>query len=127
VAPEGAVVVPEVVVWIVRKDADGCSRCLFHGVLPFGFAPGIDSMKKPPAPSGAAVHYWPWRFFVVRVFRPAHRLDFSQASHRGIFSNSSVGTLRLTPQEFLMLILEYDKSRPLPSRDCVIRNYEKKF
>ena len=26
VAPEGAVVVPEVVVWIIRKDADGCCR-----------------------------------------------------------------------------------------------------
>ena len=24
-APEGAVVVPEVVVWVVRKNADGCS------------------------------------------------------------------------------------------------------
>ncbi len=59
VAPEGAVVVPEVVVRIVREDADRCDWCLFHGVLPFGFAPGIDSMKKPPAPSGAAVHYWP--------------------------------------------------------------------
>ena len=40
---------------------------------------------------------------VVRVFRPAHRPDFLRASHRGIFSNSSVGTLRLSPQEFLML------------------------
>ena len=26
VAPGGAVVVPEVVVWIIRKDADGCCR-----------------------------------------------------------------------------------------------------
>jgi hypothetical protein len=26
VAPEGAIVVPEVVVWIIRKDADGCCR-----------------------------------------------------------------------------------------------------
>jgi hypothetical protein len=30
-------------------------------------------------------------------------LGFFQASHRGIFSSSSVGTLRLSPQEFLML------------------------
>ena len=37
VAPEGAVVVPEVVVWVVRKDADRCSGCLCHGVSPFGF------------------------------------------------------------------------------------------
>jgi hypothetical protein len=45
VAPESAVVVPEVVVRIVRLDADGC--CLFHGVLPFGFAPGFGTNKKP--------------------------------------------------------------------------------
>jgi hypothetical protein len=36
-APEGAVVVPEVVVWVVRKNANGCSGCFCHGVLPFGF------------------------------------------------------------------------------------------
>jgi hypothetical protein len=32
--------------------------------------------EKTASPSGAAVHYWPWRFFVVRVFRLAHRLGF---------------------------------------------------
>jgi hypothetical protein len=37
VAPPGAVVVPEVVVWIVRENADGwCFECV-HGVSPFGF------------------------------------------------------------------------------------------
>jgi Na+/serine symporter len=36
-APESAVVVPEVVVWIVRENADGwCFECV-HGVSPFGF------------------------------------------------------------------------------------------
>jgi hypothetical protein len=37
VAPEGAVIVPEVVVWIVRKDADGWFFKCVHGVSPFGF------------------------------------------------------------------------------------------
>jgi hypothetical protein len=55
VAPVGAVVVPEVVVRVVRVDAEGCDGCVFHGVLPFGFAPGTGTKKKPPAPSGAAV------------------------------------------------------------------------
>ena len=48
VAPESAVVVPKVVVWIACVDADGC--CVFHGVAHFGFAPGIGTKKKPPTP-----------------------------------------------------------------------------
>jgi hypothetical protein len=109
VAPEGAVVVPEVVVWIVRENADRCDGCLFHGVLPFGFAPGTGTMKKPPVPIRSGGFLSAVEIFVVRVFRPAHRLNFPQASHRGSFSNSSVGTLtRLArPQEFLMLGIYY--------------------
>jgi hypothetical protein len=82
-APEGAVVVPEVVVRIVPEDADGCGRCLFHGVWPFGFAPGIDSMKKPPAPIRSGGFLLAVEIFVVRVFRPAHRLGFSKQATVG--------------------------------------------
>jgi hypothetical protein len=70
VTPEGAVVVPEVVVRIVRENADRSDGCLFHGVWPFGFAPGTGTMKKPPAPSGAAVSYRPWRFLLFGSFDP---------------------------------------------------------
>ena len=92
VAPEGAVVVPEVVVWIVWLDADGC--CLFHGVLPFGLAPGIGTNKKPPIDQERRSIFEPWRFLLFWSFDPLIAWVF-QASHRGSFSNSSVGTLRL--------------------------------
>lgn len=68
----------------------------------FGFAPGIRANKKPPTRSGRRFVYWPWRFFCSNLSIRTS-LELIQASHRGSFSKSSVGTLRLEPQEFLML------------------------
>ena len=50
----------------------------------------------------------PWRFLLFGAFASLIAWVF-QASHRGSFSNSSVGTLtRLArPQEFLMLGIDY--------------------
>jgi hypothetical protein len=103
VAPEGAVVVPEVVVRIVRKDADRYDGCLFHGVLPFGFAPGSGTMKKPPAPSGAAVSYRPWRFLLFGSFDPLIAWVFPSKPPWDFLQFLGRHPAVFRPQEFLML------------------------
>ena len=67
---------------------------MFHGVSPFGFAPGIGTNKKPPIDQKRRSMCEPWRFLLFGSFDPLIAWVF-QASHRGSFSNSSVGTLRL--------------------------------
>jgi hypothetical protein len=63
--------------------------------LLLGFAPGIRANKKPPFPIRSGGHYLNRGDFCCSVLLNRTSLDFPQASHRGSFSNSSVGTLRL--------------------------------
>jgi hypothetical protein len=61
-------------------------------VSPFGFAPGFGTNKKPPIDQERRCVFEPWRFLLFGAWAP-HIAWVFQASHRGSFSSSSVGTL----------------------------------
>jgi hypothetical protein len=63
--------------------------------LLLGFAPGIRANKKTAVSNQERRSIFePWRFLLFGSLEP-HIAWVFQASHRGSFSNSSVGTLRL--------------------------------
>jgi len=88
VAPEGAVVVPEVMVGVLSPDPDG-GFC-FHWWFRFGFPPGIAGTKKPPSFIRAVVNQFRGEF-VVQALACTSSCFRRTATVR--FLHSSVGTL----------------------------------
>ena len=122
-APPGAVVVPEVVIRVLREHADRCFFKCVHGVSPFGFRTRNRHNEKTAAPIRSGGSLLAVEIFCCSGHSSRTSPEIFQASHRGISSSSSVGTLtRLArSQEFLMLNPPKHRVPATPSCKCVIK------